>query len=227
MPRSGASRSLIVMPQAPSTTPSRVIRNAISPSSRLTAARKLSASASPYGCGTRAVFSAMRRSLASVATALASSRRGARSTSRSVSRRGIQRSRKVCAGICSTRVMARAPSQATRGSRHPVSPSHGTRLGPPVRLDAGGPLLVCRLLLGRSLRHRKYGYVGAAFGFGTKLDATVYQCKQRVILAQSDIMAGMPLGAALARENIAGQDRLSAEHLHAEAPAGRVAAVAR
>ena len=51
---------------------------------------------------------------------------------------------------------------------------------------------------------RKDGDEHAAFGFGIELDATVDQGEQGVILADADVLAGMPLGAALARENIAG-----------------------
>src|SRR5258708_3017459 len=51
---------------------------------------QFSASDIRYGCGMRAVLSAIRRSLASAATALASTRRGARKTSRFVSRTAIQ-----------------------------------------------------------------------------------------------------------------------------------------
>src|SRR5712691_8194179 len=174
----------------------------------------------------RAVFSAMRRSFASAATALASSRRGARSTSRSVSRTGILASRKTSAGICSSNVMARAPSQAKRGSRHPVSPSWNP-IGSAGSTGMPADLSWSAVLLCRRLRHRIYGYVDAAFGFGAELHLTIDECEQRVILAQSDVVAGMPLGAPLARKNVAGEDRLSAERFHAEAPSRRVAAVAR
>src|SRR5947208_2128479 len=71
----------------------------------------------------RAVFSAMRRSLASIAMFSASSGRGARRTSRSVSRTGILASRRLSAAIGSSSVMARAPllQKSEEGSRHPVS----------------------------------------------------------------------------------------------------------
>src|SRR6266705_1172487 len=88
-------------------------------------------------------------------------------------------------------------------------------------------LLMSTVLAGRSLRHRDYGYEGAAFRLGSVLDVSVDECKQRVILAHPDIAAGMPLGAALAHENIAGDGALAAEQLHAKSPARRVAAVAR
>jgi hypothetical protein len=46
-----------------------------------------------------------------------------------------------------------------------------------------------------------------------------------VILANAYVLAGVPFGAALTRENIAGNGGLAAEHLHAKALTARVAAV--
>src|SRR5690348_7418238 len=57
-------------------------------------------------------------------------------------------------------------------------------------------------------------------------DAAVGKCKERVVLADADIAARVPLGAALAHDDVAGEDSLSAELLHAEALALTVAAVA-
>src|SRR5947208_11856715 len=57
-------------------------------------------------------------------------------------------------------------------------------------------------------------------------DAAVRKRKQGMILAQADVVARVPLGAALAHDDVAGEDRLSAELLHAEALALTVAAVA-
>src|SRR5215471_17625957 len=67
--------------------------------------------------------------------------------------------------------------------------------------------------------------------FATKLavakrDAAVGKRKKRVILADADVLARVPLGAALAHDDVAGEDSLSAELLHAEALALTVAAVA-
>src|SRR5262245_18852272 len=112
-----------------------------------------------------------------------------------------------------------------RGSRHPVSPS----LEPVGSAGSTG----CRrtsylstVLFGRSLRHRIYGYVGAALCFRFELDASINECEQRVILADSDVVAGMPLGPALAHKDIAGEAELPAVQFHAEAAARRAAAVA-
>ena len=56
------------------------------------------------------------------------------------------------------------------------------------------------VLLGRCLRHRNYRHEFAAFGFGSELNLSIDEREQGVILAQTDIAAGMPLGAALARD---------------------------
>jgi hypothetical protein len=60
-----------------------------------------------------------------------------------------------------------------------------------------------------------------------KVDATIGQREERVILADADIAAGVPLGPALTHENIAGGAVLTAENLDAEALTGRIATIAR
>src|SRR4029079_12313801 len=57
-------------------------------------------------------------------------------------------------------------------------------------------------------------------------DLAVGECKKRMVLAQADIVARVPLGAALTHDDVAGEDSLSAALLHAEALALTVAAVA-
>jgi hypothetical protein len=52
------------------------------------------------------------------------------------------------------------------------------------------------------------------------------QREQRVVLGQADIGARMPLGAALARDDVAGDHALAAENLQAEALTIGVAPVA-
>src|SRR4029079_1670478 len=47
-----------------------------------------------------------------------------------------------------------------------------------------------------------------------------------MVLAQADVVARVPLGAALAHDDVAGEDVLPTEFLHAEALALAVAAVA-
>src|SRR5206468_11943463 len=57
-------------------------------------------------------------------------------------------------------------------------------------------------------------------------DAAVGKREKRVVLAEADIVARVPLGAALAHDDVAGANHLAAEFLHAEALALAVAAVA-
>ena len=59
------------------------------------------------------------------------------------------------------------------------------------------------------------------------VDATIDLGEQGVVLADTDILAGVPLGAALARDNVAGETRLAAKQLDAEALTAGVAPVAR
>ena len=80
---------------------------------------------------------------------------------------------------------------------------------------------------GGEFGHHIVGIFDAAFGFGVVLNATVDECEEGVILADADVMAGMPFGPALACENVAGSDALAAEQLDAKPPARRVAAVPR
>src|SRR5690349_11913110 len=100
----------------------------------------------------------------------------------------------------------RAPQHAKRqseeGSRHPVSPL-GTLDGSAGSMGAGGRNLTA-VLFG-CLRHRTNRDEDAAFGFGVELYLSMDECEQRVILADADIGAGVPFGAALARDDIAGQ----------------------
>src|SRR5215213_6647153 len=57
-------------------------------------------------------------------------------------------------------------------------------------------------------------------------DLTVGKCKKRMVLAQADVVARVPFGAALTHDDVAGARRLAAEQFHAEALAFTVAAVA-
>src|ERR1700732_4453949 len=49
-----------------------------------------------------------------------------------------------------------------------------------------------------------------------KLDLTIDKSKQRMVLSEPHIGAGVPLGAALARNNIACQHLLAAENLQTQ-----------
>ena len=66
------------------------------------------------------------------------------------------------------------------------------------------------------LGHRKYRYEGAAIGFGAELDVAFNLGEQSMVSAHADIKAGMPGGAALARDNVTGNDMLAAERLDPE-----------
>src|ERR1700730_8797393 len=180
----------------------------------------------------RAVFSAMRRSLMRLVMALASSGRGARSTSRSVCRTAMLPSRTDAWGLVSSDVITRAPGcdcesrKSEKGSRQSglplMEPTWVRRFDwIPADLDMVGRLFGCGLR-----HHRHHRHVDAAFGFGAELDVTVHEGEQGVIPAQPDIAARMPLGAALARQNVARDDALTAENLEPEALAVGVAAVA-
>src|SRR6476646_3397526 len=115
--------------------------------------------------------------------------------------------------------------KAKRGAGIP-SPLLGTRWGSAGSTDAGGPDLVHRLF-GRCLRHRLYRYEDAALGFRTELDLAVDEREQGVVLAKADILARVPLSAALAGNDVAGDRELTAEQLQTQPLAVRVAAVAR
>src|SRR3954466_10808207 len=58
-------------------------------------------------------------------------------------------------------------------------------------------------------------------------DLAVGKCKKGMVLAQADVVARVPLGAALAHDDVAGANILAAELLHAEALAFTVTPVAR
>lgn len=51
------------------------------------------------------------------------------------------------------------------------------------------------------------------------------QCEQGVVFATTDVLAGMEVGATLANNDVAGDDVLTTEALHAKSLGMRVAAV--
>src|SRR5207237_1675621 len=69
--------------------------------------------------------------------------------------------------------------------------------------------------------------VFASAAAAAELHRAVHGGEDRVVAAHADIGAGVKLGAALAHDDVAGQDDLAAEFLDAEPFAGAVAAVAR
>jgi hypothetical protein len=58
-------------------------------------------------------------------------------------------------------------------------------------------------------------------------DSAIGRGKEGVVFAHADIRAGMPFGAALTNNDVAGDNLLIAETLHAQTTACRVATVAR
>jgi hypothetical protein len=66
-----------------------------------------------------------------------------------------------------------------------------------------------------------------AFSFRAVFDPTFDHGKERMVLADADVLARVPLSAALAHDNVAGETALAAEKLHAQALASRVAPIAR
>ncbi len=80
-------------------------------------------------------------------------------------------------------------------------------------------------LLGRGFHHREDPYESAAVGFCRELNAAFNLGEQRMVRPHADIKAGMPGGAALTRNDVAGNDVLTAVGLDAEASARGIAAV--
>ena len=71
------------------------------------------------------------------------------------------------------------------------------------------------------------GDVRAPVAFGCELHAAVRQRKQRMVCAYPDIGAGMPLGATLTRQDVAGEHELTPVFFDPEPAARCIAPVAR
>ena len=100
----------------------------------------------------------------------------------------------------------------------------GSRLGCPLRERP----FIDRSRLFRGFRHNGFD----VDVFATKLaiaetHATVGECKKRMVFAQADVVARVPLRAALADDDVAGASSFAAELLDAEALRFRIAAVTR
>src|SRR5690606_2483566 len=136
----------------------------------------------------------MARSLASAAMASISPRSGARSTRRAVSSRSGSFLR-ACG-----RVMA---DEFINEKGEPT-------VGSPLDLNKSGA--------GEKVSGSRYGLPlfsslgwldrdeALAAGLGGKAHLAVDQCEDRVVLAQAHIGAGVPFGAALAHDDVAGDD---------------------
>src|SRR5262245_7695698 len=82
-------------------------------------------------------------------------------------------------------------------------------------------------LLGGALGRRLHRHEDAPVALGGELDAALGQGKQGVIIAHAHVRARVPAGAALAHQNIASKNALTAVALDPEPSARGVAAVAR
>src|SRR5512136_3094636 len=100
----------------------------------------------------------------------------------------------------------------------------GGRCGIPLQpkpRDGPCPLFGCS---GVAAAHR---HVNASVALGRELNGALDHGEDRVVAADADAGARVPLGAALAHQEVAGDDVLAAVALHAEALGVRVAAVLR
>ena len=86
---------------------------------------------------------------------------------------------------------------------------------PPVQQDPADSNCVHRLF-GR-LRHRNHRYERATIAFCAKLDVTFDLGEESMVSAHADIKAGMPGGAALTRDDVAGNHVLAAIGLDSKA----------
>src|SRR5271156_2617179 len=90
--------------------------------------------------------------------------------------------------------------------------------------------MVARARRARDRRAARDGYLGSedvdlAVG-AVKLDHAVDEREERVVATHADIGPGAKTGAALADQDVAGDDSLAAKFFHAEALADAVAPVA-
>src|SRR5579859_1113506 len=185
----------------------------------------------------------MRRSLARREIDLTSASVGFRSVSRSVSRMQGLASCKVGVGIsCSmsgsfnrslmvARILVAKPASAFA---QPAQQKREAGFPPPLwslfelhRFNRTRRTQLVHRLLGRSFRHRNHRHEGAATRFRTKLDMTLDLGEQSMVSAHADIKAGVPRGAALTRDDVAGSHMLAAIGLDAKAFARRITAVTR
>src|SRR5258708_40359949 len=171
----------------------------------------------------------MRRALARCAIAFTSASVGRRSISRSVSRTMLLASRKAGVGIsCSMSGSSMRIQNAThtnkKGGRFPASPLEPLKLR---RFNRTRRTHVVHRLFGRTFGHGNNRHECAAIGFCTKLDMALDLGEQGMVGAHADIKAGMPGGAALARNDVAGNHMLAAKGLDAEAFARGITSVSR
>src|SRR5262249_17836408 len=104
--------------------------------------------------------------------------------------------------------------QTKRGGRFPASPLEPLR-SPPVHQDPADSHI--HRLFGCGIRHRANRYERAAVCFGLKFDMAFDLGEQSMVGPDADIKAGVPGGAALTRDDVAGNHMLATKHLDAKA----------
>src|SRR5476649_796675 len=109
-----------------------------------------------------------------------------------------------------------------------VQKRKGETVGPfPLRYPLGWERLFSSHL-GRDLGwRREHVHLDLAAAPGTERDEAVGGGEEGVVATDTDILARIHLGAALADQDVARHDLLAAEALHAEAASVGIAAVAR
>ena len=107
-------------------------------------------------------------------------------------------------------------------SRLPLEPLRAL----PVHQDPADSICVHRLF-GRGFGDRMYRYKRAAVAFGFERDVAFDFREQGMIGPHADIKAGVPGGAALPRNDVAGNHVFAAKRLDAKALACRITSVAR
>src|SRR6202040_629941 len=111
-----------------------------------------------------------------------------------------------------------------RRGRFPASPLEPLELR---RFNRTRRTYVVHRLLGRGFRHRNNRHESAAVGFCTKLDMAFDLREESMVGAHADIKAGMPGGAALTCDDVAGNHVLAAIGLDSEPLARRITTVTR
>src|SRR4051794_17567431 len=104
-----------------------------------------------------------------------------------------------------------------------VQKRKGGTVGPfPLRYPLGW-----ERLFSSQCRRREHVHLDLAAAAGAERDQAVGGGEEGVVATDTDILARVHLGAALADQDVAGHDLLAAEALHAEAASIGIAAVAR
>src|ERR1700677_1726832 len=117
-------------------------------------------------------------------------------------------------------------SKTLPGLRDCPQASHMGPSCPPGSWEPVGFYSTPPLFFGLGFLSRNDRYARSTARVGLKQHFPLDKGEKRMVLAHADIGAGMPLGAALAHDDVPPEDGLAAEFLPAEPPAFRVAPVA-